>query len=198
MKEHGHRKHGDKTEIIETTIIPEGQTYSNVQNLNQQIPPTSGIMTVSVGEPQVLSSQQIVTSSVPISSPVTEGIYQPGTTVRKIIDKTTIEHHNNKKEKLKDKAKDAGEKILGFIPDPFHHKDKEATETTGNVNNLGIHPTSTVTTRVPAQTLIQSGVPITTTFPTTQTVPQSGVITTKTVTEYPSTGETHLECDKRL
>ena len=142
MKEEGHRKHGDRTEIIETTIIPQ----QSQQNITQS---ESGSMTVSRGEPQVVSSQPLIVTDRPFDT----DLGQHGTTVKKIIDKTTIEHHENKNEKLKDKAKNAAEKILGFIPNPFSHKKDEAQAEIETTGEYGPKTTITTTTTVPGEKL---------------------------------------------
>ena len=209
MKDQGHKKHGDRTEIIETTIIPErsGEQTSNLQNQNRTV--TSGSMPITYGEPQIISSTPInVTQaqesyfpqqSQPLSQTIQmgqEGVetQHPGTTVRKIIDKTTIEHHKNKEEGIKEKAKDAAEKILGFIPNPFAHKEGGAT------TELEREKMSTTGLRTEGR--IGQNVPITTTTTTYQSNIPAGqseihpTTTTKQVNEYPSTGTAHMKCDK--
>jgi hypothetical protein len=193
MKEEGHKKHGDRTEIVETTIIPQ-QPEQPHHNFTQ---PKTGSMNVSVGEPQVVSSQPFISYDKPVSTD--SGIDHHGTTVKKIIDKTTIEHHENKKEKLKEKTKDASQKILGFIPNPFSHKQEE---TQPQIEATGPQTTITTTTTVPAQNLVSSGIPTNeipqNVIPSSQNLPQGDLpYTTKTVTEYPSTGRSHLSCDKK-
>lgn len=158
MKEsHPHSKHGDRTEIIETTIIPEnletsstpvrsstGQVFSG-----QTVGQTTGPIPL-VSQPRISSTIDAghITSTTPIvgHQMITD---QPGQTVRKIIDKTTIEHHEDHgsiKEKIKDKAKDVSDKILGFIPNPFSHKDKATESSTTETSKFDTQrPIETIT-----------------------------------------------------
>jgi hypothetical protein len=200
-----HKKHGDRTEIVETTVIPENYGMSSVSpqgtsgtvSSGQTVSQTTGTMPL-VSEPRVVSSTVepgFVTSTTPIVGQETIG--QPGQVVRKIIDKTTIEHHEghgSTKEKIKEKAKDAKDKILGFIPNPFSHKDKTTdthlgttTGTTGLSTNMPVETTTYTTTQPLNQPMTTNfpqtttslplsqtaNIPTSTTFPTTSTVPQA-------------------------
>ena len=114
---HGKLKHGKKEVHTTSYVIPGDQIVIETHPQTTTVP-LAGTTTGQVYE----SSTIPTTTTVPGSREYVSG-RQPDITV---YEKTTIEHHDNLKEKAESKLEKAKDKILGFIPNPFSHsKDKE-------------------------------------------------------------------------
>jgi len=198
---HGNLKHGEKevytnsykvggdSRVVETipqaTIssvpIVESKTYPVTSTTSAPIIESSTMPTTTTTSPIIESSTIPIssTTTVPVTStttPLTQeyvGTRQPEV---RVYEKTTIEHHDNLKEKAESKVERVKDKILGFIPNPFSHHNKEESERTKHGTcsvehpsektqiNHGAEPLNVVGTSVP---LVQASGATSTVLPST-------------------------------
>jgi hypothetical protein len=143
--------------IFESTVIPSSSTVTARILESSEIPystssrriiesSTMPIQTSTV--PIIESTRNPITSTVTSAPLTTTAIPQTsGQPQVRVYEKTTIEHHNNLKEKAESKLEKAKDKILGFIPNPFsHHKNNKETMTTHSDREVCAteHPSETV------------------------------------------------------
>jgi hypothetical protein len=187
---HGHLKHGEKevhtnsytiggdSRVIETipqvttTSVPivESTTYPVTSTISAPIIESSTMPITST------TGTVIESSTIPLSSTTTipqstayVGARQPEV---RVYEKTTIEHHDNLKERAEAKVEKAKDKILGFIPNPFSHHHKEETERTKCATCSVEHPSERTQIIQGAQpsNIIGTSVPLVQTAGMTSTV----------------------------
>lgn len=125
--------------IIESSTLPSTSIiYAPIKESSEMpLTSTSGEIIESTTKPITTTERPLTTTAIPQTAGYVTTAGQPQV---KVYEKTTIEHHDNKKERKEAKAKKAKDKILGLIPNPFQNKDKEGTlETQGATTTIGTH-----------------------------------------------------------